>query len=180
MSLRRLRHLSRAALMPVVLLAAACGPDMEEQERPRPIDPEPVLSGPTSRLPVEGTVARGEKTAWEVLRDRPEITPDLLARGQQRFEIYCAPCHGIAGYGDGLIVRRGFPAPPSFHQERLREAPAGHFLAVIANGFGAMFPYGDRVPPGDRWAVVAYIRALQLSQHAEAAALPADVREALP
>lgn len=176
MNLRR--FLRFALLLP--LAVAACGPDMQEQERPRPIDPEPVLPGPTSRLPVEGTVARGERTAWQVLRDRPDMSAALLARGRDRFETYCAPCHGIGGYGDGIIVQRGFPAPPSFHQERLRDAPAGHFLAVIANGFGAMFPYGDRVPPAERWAVVAYIRALQLSQHAEAGALPATVREDLP
>lgn len=176
----------RALLCPLLLLAAvlplaACGPDMADQEaRPDRDEPEPLRPGPTARAPVPGTVARGERTDWEILQDRPEITPALLARGARQFQIYCQPCHGASGHGDGLIVHHGFPAPPSFHQPRLREAPDGHFLAVIENGFGIMYPYGDRVPPGERWAVVAYIRALQLSQHADVSALPADVREALP
>lgn len=99
------------------------------------------------------------------------ITPALLARGRERFNIYCAPCHSEAGDGDGMIARRGFPAPPSYHSDRLRNAPDSHFYQVISNGYGVMYPYADRIPPADRWAIVAYIRALQLSQHAPAAVL---------
>jgi mono/diheme cytochrome c family protein len=92
----------------------------------------------------------------------------LLRRGQERFSIYCMPCHSPAGDGDGMVVRRGFPAPPSFHSDRLRAVPDRHIYDVITQGYGIMYPYADRVEPQDRWAIVAYIRALQLSQHAAA------------
>ena len=100
----------------------------------------------------------------------------LLKRGQDRYMIYCVPCHSPAGDGDGLVVRRGFPPPPSYHQDRLRNAPDRHLYDVISKGYGVMVPYGDRVEPADRWAIVAFIRALQLSQHADAATLPPDLR----
>lgn len=104
--------------------------------------------------------------------DNPRpVTAALLTRGRERYDIYCAPCHSPVGDGDGMIVRRGFPAPPSFHTARLRRAPDGHFFRVITHGYGAMYPYADRVSPDDRWAIVAYIRALQLSQHAPASRL---------
>ena len=90
----------------------------------------------------------------------------LLERGRQRFDIYCAPCHGRSGDGAGMIVQRGFPAPPSYHTAKLRNAPDGHFYQVISHGYGAMYPYADRVAPADRWAIIDYIRALQLSQNA--------------
>lgn len=99
-----------------------------------------------------------------------------LQRGRQRYEIYCSPCHGLRGDGDGYITRRGFPHPPSYHSERLRGAPDLHFYEVITNGYGAMYPYGDRLSPEDRWAVVAYVRALQLSQHASLQQVPASQR----
>lgn len=99
------------------------------------------------------------------------ITAALLARGRNRFNIYCAPCHSRVGDGDGMIVRRGFPAPPSYHTEKLRNAPDSHFYQVITNGYGAMYSYAGRIAPADRWAIVAYIRALQLSQHAPVSAL---------
>ncbi|MGN6229008.1 MAG: c-type cytochrome [Dyella sp.] len=107
------------------------------------------------------------------------ITPALLARGQQRYEIYCAACHGLDGRGDGMVVQRGFPAPPTYHSERLRQAPDSHFYNVITHGYGVMYPYADRVAPRDRWAIVAYIRALQLSQHVPAAQLSAQDRAVL-
>jgi mono/diheme cytochrome c family protein len=97
------------------------------------------------------------------------VTKVVLERGKERYEIYCAPCHGKTGAGDGMIVRRGFSQPPTYHQARLREAPVGHFFDVMTNGFGAMYPYADKVSPEDRWAITAYIRALQLSQNASAA-----------
>jgi mono/diheme cytochrome c family protein len=108
-----------------------------------------------------------------------QLTPDLLARGRERFEIYCAVCHGAIGDGRGEVVRRGFPAPPSYHSERLRQAPIGHFYDVISNGYGVMYPYASQIEPNDRWAIAAYIRALQLSQNAPVNVLtPAD-RQAL-
>jgi mono/diheme cytochrome c family protein len=94
------------------------------------------------------------------------LTKALLVRGRQRFDIYCAPCHGRSGDGAGMVVQRGFPAPPSYHTDRLRHAADSHFYQVISDGYGVMYPYADRVTPHDRWAIVAYIRALQLSQHA--------------
>ena len=93
-------------------------------------------------------------------------TMAVLERGRQRFDIYCAPCHGRSGDGRGMIVQRGFPSPPSYHTEKLRNAPDAHFYRVISRGYGVMYPYADRIAPDDRWAIVAYIRALQWSQHA--------------
>ena len=103
----------------------------------------------------------------------------MLERGQSRFNIYCAPCHGEAGYGDGVIVQRGFSDPPSYHSDRLRQAPLGHFYDVATNGYGSMPSYAALISADDRWAIVAYIRALQLSQNASAADLPADSQAAL-
>jgi mono/diheme cytochrome c family protein len=103
----------------------------------------------------------------------------LLERGRDRYMIYCLPCHSPVGDGDGMIVRRGFPAPPSFHQDRLRAAPDRHIYEVITQGYGVMLPYADRVEPADRWAIVAFIRALQLSQHAPADSLPPAVKAQL-
>jgi mono/diheme cytochrome c family protein len=100
-----------------------------------------------------------------------QLTPGLLDRGRERYDIYCAVCHGATGEGNGEIVQRGFPAPPTYHSERLRNAPIGHFYDVITNGYGVMYSYASRVEPNDRWAIAAYIRALQLSQHASAADL---------
>jgi mono/diheme cytochrome c family protein len=107
----------------------------------------------------------------------PQVTAALLRRGQERYTIYCMPCHSPAGDGDGPVVRRGFPHPPSYHEQRLRDAPDRHFFDVITQGHGVMYSYADRVSPQDRWAIVAYIRALQLSQHAQLAALPPPLRE---
>src|SRR5678809_1220846 len=96
-----------------------------------------------------------------------------MARGQERFDIFCSPCHGRTGQGDGMVVRRGYRRPPSYHQDRLREAPVGHFFDVITNGFGAMPDYASQIAAADRWAIVAYIRALQLSEDASSADVPA-------
>jgi len=109
------------------------------------------------------------------------ITREALERGQERYEIFCSVCHGMTGYGDGIVARRGFnkPAPASYHQDRLRQAPVGHFFDVMTNGYGAMASYATQVEPRDRWAIAAYIRALQLSQNAKSADLPADARDKL-
>lgn len=134
-------------------------------------------AGPVSGVDAQGRpLARGGPAAAPGYANPLPITPQLLARGQDRFNIYCAPCHSRAGDGDGMIARRGFPAPPSYHTARLRNAPDSHFYQVITKGYGVMYPYADRVAPRDRWAIVAYIRALQLSQHAPADALtPRDL-----
>lgn len=104
------------------------------------------------------------------------ITREILERGQDRYNIFCAPCHALTGTGDGMIVQRGFSPPPSFHSDRLRQAPVGHYFDVITNGFGRMYSYSSRVPPADRWAIIAYIRALQLSQDAPVDELSAEDR----
>ena len=101
------------------------------------------------------------------------------ARGRERYGIYCSPCHGLSGHGDGIIVSRGFPAPPSYHSDRLRSADAQHVFDVISNGYGVMYSYAARVEPRDRWAIVAYIRALQQSQHTDIAEVP-ELRSKLP
>jgi hypothetical protein len=108
------------------------------------------------------------------------VTMEVLQRGQERYNIYCSPCHSRLGDGDGMVVRRGFPRPPSYHTDELRNASLGHFYDVMTYGYGLMYPYADRVPPRDRWAIAAYIRALQLSQHAQLTDLPISVRRRLP
>ena len=135
------------------------------------VDPVPP-PGPAVGVDDQGHSLAPGATAVVAVYPNPEpITPALLARGRERFNIYCAPCHSETGDGDGMIVRRGFPAPPSYHTNRLRNAPDSHFYQVISNGYGVMYPYADRIMPADRWAIVAYIRALQLSQHAPASML---------
>ena len=144
----------------------------------------------SARAPVEGTVARGHlridsarytgKVDGEEVNVFPfPITKEDLARGQQRFNIYCSPCHSRIGDGNGMIVRRGFRQAASYHTERLIKAPVGHFFDVITNGFGAMPSYASRVEPDDRWRIVAYIRVLQLSESASVEDVPADKRSEL-
>jgi mono/diheme cytochrome c family protein len=139
---------------------------------------------PPDRLPVAHTIPTGplnDDPAFNtgmvngvLVADFPlPITPGLVARGREEFDINCSACHGRDGYGAGIVVQRGFPAPPAYHIDRLRSAPAGHFFDVITNGYGVMYPFGSRIPPADRWAIVAYIRALQFSQDAPAGQLPA-------
>jgi mono/diheme cytochrome c family protein len=127
-------------------------------------------------LPPRGIVARDEKLAPP---GPPPVTMALLERGQERFNIYCAPCHSRVGDGQGMIVQRGFPVAPSYFTERLQKAPMEHFYDVITNGYGAMYSYADRVAPADRWAIIAYIRTLQASASASLADVPADKRQAL-
>jgi mono/diheme cytochrome c family protein len=124
--------------------------------------------------PAQGTVE------WRQAEPKPPpLTLALLQRGQQRFRIYCTPCHSELGDGNGMIVQRGFPHPPSYHDERLVKAPTQHFYDVITHGYGAMYSFAARVAPEDRWAIAAYIRALQLSQHATPDDLSPSEREAL-
>lgn len=118
-----------------------------------------------AKIPASGNVKAGTATAEADVNAFPfPITKEVLDRGQERYEIFCSMCHGLTGYGDGMIVRRGYRRPPSYHDDRLRQAPVGHFFDVITNGWGAMPDYSQQVPVQDRWAIIAYIRALQLSQ----------------
>jgi len=172
--------------------------DMYEQPRYDPGEGSPLFAdGKASRPPPLQSVpySMGDAAAissgrrgWQAVAERheaalaeapPPVDRALLLRGRERYEIYCLPCHSPLGDGDGPIVRHGFPAPPSYHEPRLRAAPDRHFYDVITHGYGVMYAYGDRVEPADRWAIVAYIRALQLSQNAPIAALPADLQASL-
>ena len=158
--------------------------NMYDGAKEKPLRPSAAFEdGSSSRPPIDGTVehARGVLASTSsgraaraaedgrIAAERATAIPypidmALLRRGRERFDIYCAPCHSRLGDGDGMVARRGFPHPPSYHIDRLRTAPDRHFYEVITNGHGVMYPYGDRVAPEDRWAIVAYIRALQLSQ----------------
>jgi mono/diheme cytochrome c family protein len=128
--------------------------------------------GTTARPLPAGVVAQGDVARAASANTPPSVTEALLTRGRERYGIFCSPCHGLAGDGDGVIVAHGFPAPPSYHIDRLLAAPAQHFYDVMSNGYGAMYSYADRVPPHDRWAIAAYIRALQLSRRAQVAEVP--------
>jgi mono/diheme cytochrome c family protein len=154
----------------LAFVAAGCRQDMNVQPKLLPNGPAAGFPESAADRPLPAhTVARSDRDPDAP----PPVTPALLERGRERFEIFCAPCHGRAGDGKGIVVARGFPEPPSYHLARLVEAPAQHFYDVITHGYGVMYPYGSRVPPGDRWAIIAYIRALQLSQNRDlAAALP--------
>jgi mono/diheme cytochrome c family protein len=149
--------------------------------RPPPPGSVPIASGDLAKTS-SGRHGRDELEARDTANAAsapPGLDLALLQRGQARYDVYCAPCHSIAGDGDGMVVRRGFPRPPTFHQARLRGAPDRHIFDVITQGYGVMVPYADRVTPQDRWAIVAYIRALQLSQDVPVGALPPDLQAAL-
>lgn len=148
-----------------IILAGCDQPEMRFQPKYTTYEAAPEWpEDQSARQAVPGTVARDERL--EPLAETLPMTLDrqLLDRGQKHFEIFCSPCHSRTGYGNGMVVQRGFPAPPSFHSERLRQAPLRHFVNVITDGYGVMYSYSDRVPVEDRWAIAAYIRALQLSQ----------------
>jgi mono/diheme cytochrome c family protein len=182
-----------AVVMPVALAVflSGCRRDMGQQSYHRPLDASEVFADRMASRPlVEHTIARGQlhedeqfftgRLGGQPVNTFPApVTRETLERGRQRFEIYCAVCHGRTGEGNGMIVHRGFPAPPSFHLDRLREAPVGHIVEVINNGYGLMYSYASRVEPADRWAIAAYIRALQLSQHATLTDAPPTERARL-
>jgi mono/diheme cytochrome c family protein len=162
------------ALFIASLAVAGCSDQsMTRQNRYNVLGPAALWSdGAEARSLQPGTVAQGDLARQQALADPPEVTSELLATGQREFGIFCSPCHGLAGDGDGMIVSRGFPKPPSYHSPRLRAAPVKHFVDVITNGYGVMYSYAVRVPPHDRWAIGAYVRALQLSRHANVADAP--------
>ena len=157
-----------------LLLLAGCNEDQDPQARydtfAASVSPWPSSSA--ALVPPEGTIAVDDVVRNAAALQPPAVTPEVLARGRERFGIFCSPCHGFDGYADGIIVARGFPRPPSFHSPELRSAPAQLFFDTITKGYGAMYSYADRVPPADRWAIVAYIRALQLSQMPQGAGSP--------
>jgi mono/diheme cytochrome c family protein len=174
-----------------VVAAAGCRQDMHNQPKAIPLRESVFFKNASTARPlVEGTIARGtlqddaafftgKNGAAEVDALPFALTAEVLDRGEQRFNIYCTPCHGLSGEGDGMIVRRGYRQPPSYHIDRLRQAPLGHFYDTITNGFGAMPDYRAQIAPRDRWAIAAYVRALQLSQHASAAELSPEERQKL-
>ena len=186
---KKYRGLARLAALVIASVAlAACRQDMHDAPRYDPLERSTFFAnGMAARPLVAHTVARGQlredRHLYEgVVDGRPAesfpmaITPAVMQRGQERFNVFCSPCHGQTGEGNGMVVQRGFRQPPTYHQDRLRNAPVGYFFDVMTHGFGAMPDYATQIPIADRWAVVAYIRALQLSQHATVGDVPAARR----
>jgi mono/diheme cytochrome c family protein len=178
-----------AALLLAALTLPACRQDMHDQPRFIPLRPSGFFDDGRSQRPlIEGTVPRGhlnddlalytgKDAAGKPLDTFPfPVTRDVVDRGQERFNVYCSPCHDRTGSGDGMVVRRGFRHPPSYHTGQIRSLANGFIFDVITNGFGAMPDYAAQISARDRWAIVAYVRALQLSQHASIADLPAEDR----
>jgi mono/diheme cytochrome c family protein len=190
-----------------LILLASCGPNMRDQAKCQPLEgssffadgkcardipantvPRGALeadypqaaagAGGTSGAPAGATAAPAGGGAQA--QDFPfPITREVLSVGHLSYDTFCSPCHGLSGNGDGMIVQRGFPAPPSFHTQRLRDVPPGYIYSVITNGFGRMYSYASRVKPDERWAIVAYVRALQLSQNATIDDVPPEERPKL-
>ena len=174
----------------VLLLIGTAGCElrqaMYDQEKYEPLEASAFFAdGMSFRSQVDGTVAQGQlmldehfyqgKIQGQLAETLPmAVDRQLLERGRERFNIFCSPCHDKTGSGNGMIVQRGLKQPPSYHQERLREVPVGHFFDVMTNGFGVMYSYASRIPVADRWAIVAYIKVLQLSQNLEFDQLPAE------
>src|SRR5271167_1512603 len=185
------RVVTVACMGAVAMLLFGCRLDMHVQPKYLPYEPTDFFGdGRSERQPVPGTVARGHLRLDELMFTGREngvvvdkfpfpITKADLDRGRERYNVYCTPCHDYTGSGRGMIVQRGFPQPPSYHIQRLRDAPAGHFYEVITNGFGAMYSYAARVEPADRWRIAAYIRVLQLSRNAKMDDVPESQRQAL-
>jgi mono/diheme cytochrome c family protein len=173
------------AVLALSFLTTACRIDMHIQPYYRPLAKSDFFAdGRSARNPVDGTVARGDLREDSYLYTGKiggnpgeympfPVTADVLTRGQDRFNVFCTPCHGRVGDGNGFIPSRGLKRPPSYHIDRLRKAPVGYFFDVMTNGFGVMPDYSAQIAPRDRWAIVAYVRALQLSQNATSADVPA-------
>lgn len=185
---------ARLRVLGIVLVGAVavgCRQDMHDAPRYDPLEATTFFTdGQASRTPVANTVARGQlreddhlyqgKIDGQLTDVFPmPVTAEVMARGRERYDVFCAPCHGRTGAGNGMVVQRGFRAPPSYHDDRLRNAPAGYYFDVMTHGFGAMQDYAAQIPVADRWAIAAYIRALQLSQKATVNDVPADRRAEL-
>jgi len=177
----RLLSLSwRFALLPALAVLLSACDEMSHQPRYDSYEKSSLFAdGKALQAPPEGTVARDDPAWRTALEQRPPMSLALIKRGRERFGIYCTPCHDYAGYGHGMVPARGFPQPPSFHEARLRNARSRYFVDVITHGHGVMYSYANRVAPADRWAIAAYIRALQLSQDAPMAMLDAEERKRL-
>ncbi len=173
------RKVVRLVILAAAMATAGCRQDMHDQPKVEPLEASSFFAnGMGSRDLVEGTVARGmlrdNKVLYSGLTEDDQFSEtlpmnldrELLERGRNRYDAFCSACHGRAGNGQGMVVQRGFKHPKSFHEERLRQSPVGYFFSVMTNGFGNMSSYAVQVTPEDRWAVAAYIRALQLSQNA--------------
>lgn len=170
----------RGAFLLLCALAACTRSNMDSQPKYHEYEPGGLFpDGRVLQAPVPGTVARGDLARAQDITKKPAVTAQLLARGREQYDVFCSPCHDHAGTGDGVIVQRGFPHPPSLHDERLRSADDQHLIDVITRGYGVMYSFADRVQPRDRWAIVAYLRALQLSQHADLADVPPAERAAM-
>jgi mono/diheme cytochrome c family protein len=180
---------STGALCAALGLLCGCGnlrQDMANQPRQNPLSPSEFFSDERSeRALLENTVIRGatDDDPYLVPKDSNAfpipITQEFLERGKERYGIFCTPCHGLQGDGNGMVAMRGMKHPPSYHQDRLRQAPNGYIYDVVTNGFGAMYGYSAQIPPRDRWAIIAYVRALQLSRNAPAGQLPAEMKNRL-
>ncbi|MGC2769269.1 MAG: cytochrome c [Candidatus Acidiferrum sp.] len=186
---------SKSSLLPALFVCtlafSGCGDttlrqDMANQPRHNPLSPATFFPDGRSERPViDNTVVRGAINEDPLLTPKESnafplpLTKDLLARGQDRYNIFCSPCHGLQGDGNGMVTLRGMKHPPTYHQERLRNEPNGYFFDVITNGFGAMSGYSMQLEPRDRWAIVSYVRALQLSRNAPVGELPPNLREKL-
>jgi hypothetical protein len=169
----------------IAFVAVGCRQEMRTDSRLKPYQESPFFADRGSSRPLpDGVVPRGEarlddfffrgEINGHLVRGFPSpITLDQLKKGQERYNIYCSVCHGITGTGDGIIVQRGFPKPPSLDEQRLRDAPEGHFFNVITNGYGAMFSYASRTEPSERWAIIAYLRVLQFARNAAVQDVPA-------
>jgi len=175
------------SVLVALLMLAGCDnlhQDMGNQPKNKPLSPSDFFGdGRSERMPVENTVARGALDNEELMVAKESnnfplpVNEALLERGEERYKIFCSPCHGLQGDGNGMVAMRGMKHPPSYHIDRLRQMPNGYFYDVITNGFGQMYSYSAQVPPRDRWAIVAYVRALQLSRNAHPADLPTEMRE---
>jgi len=186
-----------ASLMPSVMIVALCAlslsgcdmalrQDMADQPKNRPLSPSEFFADGRSERPlIENTVARGalDNDVYNVSKEYAgfplPVDEKLLHRGEDRYKVFCTPCHGLQGDGQGMAATRGMKHPSSYHIERLRQAPNGYFYDVISNGFGSMYSYSERISPRDRWAIIAYVRALQLSRNAKVSELPEDLRQKL-
>ncbi len=181
-----------AAALALVALATGCRQDMHDQPRVEPLGAHSFFADGQGARPLPAnTVSRGDLRAdvpfetaltaeGEMVTALPmPVTRELLIRGRQRYDIFCSPCHGKTGEGRGMVVRRGYKQPTSYHDDRLRQAPIGYLFDVMSNGFGVMPSYAAQVPVADRWAIAAYIRTLQLSQHFDAATLSSAERARL-
>jgi mono/diheme cytochrome c family protein len=172
----------------LLLLTAACRQDMQDQPKYKPLGVSRFFADGRMARPIPaGTIARDELNNTDSFHTGSEngafldtiplkVDSKLLHRGQQRFDIYCSPCHGYTGDGNGMVAQRGLKIPADLHTDRLRSVPPGYIYQVIKNGYGAMGDYGDQIPVNDRWAIVAYVKALQLSRDATVNDVPADQR----